>query len=119
KRASARAADGPGLTTPGQAPRSADPDRDVRDGMKTLRIVALAAALALGAQSRPAAAEALPAPPVCGRACLEGFIDRYLQALVAHDPARLPLVRDVKFTENGSTLKLGDGLWGTVQALGD
>jgi hypothetical protein len=78
-----------------------------------------ALALALGGGPRLAKAEALPVPPVCDRACLEGFIDKYLQALVAHDPARLPLVRDVKFTENGSNLKLGDGLWGTVEALGD
>jgi hypothetical protein len=87
--------------------------------MKTLRMAVLALALALGAESKLASAEALPTPPVCGRACLEGFIDQYLRALVAHDPAGLPVVRDVKFTENGSTLKLGDGLWGTVEALGD
>jgi len=87
--------------------------------MKLVRTAALIVALAMGAEAKLAAAEALPAPPVCGRACLEGFIDQYLQALVAHDPARLPTVRDVKFTENGSNLKLGDGLWGTVEALGD
>ncbi len=89
--------------------------------MKAFRTAALIVALAMGAsvQSKLAAAEVLPQPPVCGRACLEGFIDQYLAALVAHDPARLPQVRDVKFTENGSALKLGDGLWGTVEALGD
>jgi hypothetical protein len=87
--------------------------------MKPIRAIALAAALALGAAASAAYAQALPTPPVCNRACLEGFIDQYLAALVAHDPARLPQVRDVKFTENGSNLKLGDGLWGTVEALGD
>ena len=87
--------------------------------MKIIRTAALMLALALATGPKLAAAEALPTPPVCGRACLEGFIDQYLQALVAHDPARLPLTRDVKFTENGSTLKLGDGLWGTAEALGD
>jgi hypothetical protein len=87
--------------------------------MKAIRTAALMAALALGAGPKLAAAEALPTPPVCGRACLEGVIDQYLQALVAHDPARLAMTRDVKFTENGSTLKLGDGLWGTVEGLGD
>ena len=55
--------------------------------MKRLRTAGLVLALALGAESKLAAAEALPAPPVCGRACLEGFIDQYLRALVAHDPA--------------------------------
>jgi hypothetical protein len=54
----------------------------------------------------------------CDRACLNGFVDQYLAALVAHDPSRLPLARDVKFTENGQELKLGDGLWGTASALG-
>jgi hypothetical protein len=53
----------------------------------------------------------------CDRACLNGFVDQYLAALVAHDPARLPLARGVKFTENGQALKLGDGLWGTASAV--
>jgi hypothetical protein len=87
--------------------------------MKALRTAALAIGLALGAIPTLASAQALPQPPVCNRACLEGFIDQYLKALVAHDPASLPQVRDLKFTENGSNLKLGDGLWGTVEALGD
>jgi hypothetical protein len=89
--------------------------------MKAMRTLALIAALAAGSTAKLAAAQThpLPTPPVCDRACLEGFIDQYLAALVAHDPARLSLVRDVKFTENGSNLKLGDGLWGTVEGLGD
>jgi hypothetical protein len=54
----------------------------------------------------------------CDRACLNGFVNQYLAALVAHDPSRLPLAREVKFTENGQALKLGDGLWGTASGLG-
>lgn len=54
----------------------------------------------------------------CDRACLNGFVDQYLAALAAHDPARLPLAREVKFTENGQALRLGDGLWGTASGLG-
>ena len=51
------------------------------------------------------------APP-CDRACMTGIVDRYLGALVAHDPAGLPLNRDVKFTENSARLKVGsEGLW--------
>lgn len=51
------------------------------------------------------------APP-CDRSCLTGIADRYLAALVRHDPTGLPLNRDVKFTENGARLKVGaDGLW--------
>lgn len=50
----------------------------------------------------------------CGRACLEGFADRYLEALVAHDPSRIPLAKNVKFTENGQELAVGDALWATA-----
>ena len=40
----------------------------------------------------------------CDRTCLEGFVDRYLDAAIAHDPKLLPLSRSVKFTENGVRL---------------
>lgn len=54
----------------------------------------------------------------CDRACLEGFVDRYLDAVVAHDPSRLPITATAKFTENGQRLHLGDGLWNTASARG-
>ena len=63
---------------------------------------------------------ALPAhaSDVCDRACLTGMADKYLAAVVAHDPGQLPLARVVRFTENGQELRLGDGLWGTASAPG-
>jgi hypothetical protein len=43
---------------------------------------------------------------------MTGMIDRYLAALVRHDPTGLPLNRDVKFVENTARLKIGsEGLW--------
>jgi hypothetical protein len=54
----------------------------------------------------------------CDRACLESLVDLYVTAVVAHDPARLPLATAVKFTENGQRLPLGDGLWNTATAPG-
>lgn len=54
----------------------------------------------------------------CDYACLTGFVDQYLAALVAHDPSRLPVAAGVKFTENTIPLKLGDALWGTISGLG-
>jgi len=57
---------------------------------------------------------ALPAD--CNRACLEGFLDRYMQTLLVHDPARLAWARVVRNTENNVALRLGDGLWGTITA---
>jgi hypothetical protein len=54
----------------------------------------------------------------CDRICLNGFVDQYLAALVAHDPSRLPLTNSVQYTENGQRLKLGDGMWGAASGLG-
>jgi len=71
-----------------------------------------AATLVLFASASAAADRGGGVQPVCDRACLTGMIDRYLAALVRHDPAGLPLNRDVKFTENTARLKVGsEGLW--------
>jgi hypothetical protein len=54
----------------------------------------------------------------CGRACLDGLIDQYLDALAGNDPTRLPVTATVKFTEDGQRLNLGDGLWNTATGKG-
>jgi hypothetical protein len=54
----------------------------------------------------------------CDRSCLEGFVDRYLDAAIAHDPTQVPFAKNVTFTENGQKLELGDGLWRTLTAKG-
>ena len=51
------------------------------------------------------------------RECLTGVMSAYLQALTKHDPASLPTTRNVKYTENGVRLTLGDGLWQTASAM--
>lgn len=53
----------------------------------------------------------------CDRQCLAGFMASYLEALVAHDASRLPVTKNVKYTENGVRLNLGDGLWQTASAM--
>jgi hypothetical protein len=58
------------------------------------------------------------AASACDRACLEPFVDKYLDAMVAHDPSKAPFARSVKFTENGQRLELGDGLWNTMTGKG-
>lgn len=55
----------------------------------------------------------------CDRACLEGFVNLYLEALVARDPKRLPLTENARYTENGIELELGDGMWGPEIKLRD
>lgn len=54
----------------------------------------------------------------CDRSCLEGFVDRYLDAMIAHDPSLIPVTRDVRLTENGQHLELGDGLWRSMVGRG-
>jgi hypothetical protein len=54
----------------------------------------------------------------CDRACLEGFVDRYFDAAIAHDPSLLPLAKNVKFTENGQRLVLPDAHWKTMTGKG-
>ena len=46
------------------------------------------------------------------------LVDQYMDALVARDPARLPLAPDVRFTENCQALAVGKGLWATATGPG-
>jgi hypothetical protein len=54
----------------------------------------------------------------CDRTCLEGFVDKYMEALIAHQPSVLPTAQRVKNTEDGVLLELGDGFWRTALAKG-
>lgn len=78
---------------------------------KTLAGLVLAAALAQGAAVSAA-------QPACDRACLEGFVDRYLEAVAVNQPASVPLSPNVRFTEDGQRLLIGDGLWNTMKGKG-
>ncbi len=55
----------------------------------------------------------------CDRACLEGIVDRYLNAMAAHDPSQAPFAQNVKHTENTAILPFSEGLWFTSTGLGD
>jgi hypothetical protein len=50
---------------------------------------------------------------------LENVVDQYLTALVAHDPKRLPLSKDVMYTENNQIVEIGDGFWKTAEGRGN
>ena len=70
------------------------------------------AVMLLVVASLPSAAQAPRITPACDRACLEGYMDRYLDAMLANDVGAKLFARDVKFTENGVRLPLGnEGLW--------
>ncbi|MBZ5694301.1 MAG: hypothetical protein LAN36_02955 [Acidobacteriia bacterium] len=86
-----------------------------------LFIIAAACVLAFviaGEHFTPAVSATGPIPVDCDRACLEGLANQYLAALVAHDPKRLPLAADVKYTEQDQVMDVGDGFWGTATAIG-
>ncbi|OTA60738.1 hypothetical protein K449DRAFT_435139 [Hypoxylon sp. EC38] len=54
----------------------------------------------------------------CERACLEGIISDYLNALIAHDPSKIPTTSDVRYVENDQIVPLGSGEWHIVESLG-
>ncbi|MGA3295184.1 MAG: hypothetical protein ABSE45_14520 [Candidatus Acidiferrales bacterium] len=87
------------------------------------RILGLAAVLIVAASAAQMARAQATNPPAdydpnfnydCDRACLNGFLDQVIAAMAAHDSSSLPLARDVKYTENGQLLKIGDGFWATA-----
>jgi hypothetical protein len=85
----------------------------------TLAVVAACAALLVGSLGTRVSGSTGPIPLDCNRACLEGLIDQYLKAVVAHDPSKLPLSKDVMYTENNQVIDVGDGFWKTAQGLGN
>jgi hypothetical protein len=79
------------------------------------RFVQLAACAALATLG---ADEAVVAQAACDRDCLGAMLDRYLEAVVAHDPSQAPLVVGFRQTENAINVAPGRGVWQSVTALG-
>lgn len=61
---------------------------------------------------------ASPEQDACDRQCLGSMLDRYLSAVVTHDPGKAPLVIGFRQTENALNVALGNGVWKSVTALG-
>ena len=81
--------------------------------------IAIAAIAITGTLSPKVDASTGTIPLNCNRACLENVVDQYLTALVAHDPKRLPLSKDVRYTENDQAVEIGDGYWKTAEGRGN
>ena len=80
--------------------------------------LALAAVSTLTAASEPPGDVPLPVPQ-CQRECLQGYMDKYLAAMAAHNVDPNLFARNVRFTENGVELPLGnEGLWATASGVG-
>ncbi|HEY6816873.1 MAG TPA: hypothetical protein VI168_15160 [Croceibacterium sp.] len=80
-------------------------------------LCALALSFAAGAAAQPGG---VPLPEQsCQRACLEGFVDKYLQAMADGKVDPELFAPTARFTENGVQLPLGnEGLWATTTAPG-
>lgn len=64
------------------------------------------------------ASAGLASGATCDRECLGGYVARYLNAMIAHQPADLPLAGNVRFTEDTIETKLGRSpLWTNASAL--
>jgi hypothetical protein len=90
---------------------------------RSIRMALAAFALTTVASMASAASEPPGGVPLpehkCQRACLEGYVDKYLAAMAAHkvDPALF--ASHVRFTENGVEMPFGsEGLWATASGVG-
>lgn len=76
-------------------------------------------AVIVGVISAAAYGQAPLAKAACDRTCLEGYMDRYLKAMLNQDVSDDLFARNVRFTENGIELPLGkEGLWWGMSGLG-
>jgi hypothetical protein len=84
-------------------------------GVLTAGLAIAAVSLALTATPAGAAAAGAAA---CDRECLNGIMDKYLPALVRHDPSGLPLAANLKASENAKLIKLGAaGAWTQIKRV--
>ena len=74
--------------------------------MRKLHVLAVCGIAIHAGSIGPAAGQARlwEEPGPCGRECLTGIVDSYLEALVAHDPAAAPLAGEAAFVENAERL---------------
>src|SRR5688500_12897081 len=91
--------------------------RDARTGealmSRFMKWAAYAALVTIGSN------EGAFAQSACDRECLRSTLDRYLDAVVAHDPSKAPLVVGFRQTENAINVAPGRGVWKSVTALGN
>jgi hypothetical protein len=76
----------------------------------TVAVLGLTLIVALsGTAGVPSAVKSKPTD--CDRACLDKILNTYFETIAAHTPSKLPAAKNIRFTENGSELKIGQGLW--------
>lgn len=54
------------------------------------------------------------ADDTCERSCVRAIVNKYVAALVAHNPSTIAASAQLRVTENGQDIALGEGLWHTI-----
>src|SRR5512136_1175541 len=71
------------------------------------------------ASPETAASQKTAPQSVCDRACLEGYVDKYMDAMLKHEASKTLFAENVRFTENGVRLPFGnEGLWASMVGKG-
>lgn len=65
----------------------------------------------------PSSADAAVGSGACDHACLIGYLEGYLMALVAHDPLPAKFSTTLRYTDNGKDAKPGEGLWKSATSV--
>ena len=55
----------------------------------------------------------------CDAACLRDVAARFMTAMAGQRPGDVPWARNVKFTENGVGIQVGEGIWGSIRNKSD
>jgi hypothetical protein len=55
----------------------------------------------------------------CDRACLTGIAEQYIAAVIAKTPDKAGLATNVRMTENGQDLQIGEALWSSAAGRGE
>ena len=67
----------------------------------------------------PRAEDEAAARERCDAACLTATAERFMTAMAGQRPADVPWARNVKFTENGVGIQVGEGIWGSIRSKSD
>lgn len=86
----------------------------IRRVLRPLLLISFCGAVFFMTCGNGSAANTQPDETACSREYLEGLVDKYFAALEAHDPSGLPLSSEVKYTENGIEVAVGEGFWQTA-----
>lgn len=106
------------LNRPRVTARRSTPSRSVAFGTLAVALVALPLSSQTPAERSITTRASARSGELRGRESLVRIADRFIGALVRHDPSAVPIAPSARFTENGRESKPGAGLWRTAHTPG-